>query len=328
MRNRDGDILYCGCDINKIKRAKPRINDKNLAEYVFYNKERTKIYYKKEVLKESYPWTDSKTLKEYKFTNTKRFLDRTSKDLIKKVLDLDICIETKLFNIMILRSLFLNSDFLQSGYIDFEKLDSTNDKFDEKYLKEYYLKDLRNFLKVESKPYFNSGVKLSIQNFLKTKDYLFGFLEMFKTFLKDIKNNYLFSNSPKQITETPFFFGSRFLSYQYFVDLTYCKDYKFSENEFVISGPGCSKGINFLFEDLDCLNDEEAIFWLRDNIQNICDFNPKEIFHFLPEEDQIWSVMDIENSFCEFSKYMRLIGDSKTNVRKYKIIESTSFNDF
>ena len=100
---------------------------------------------------------------------------------------------------------------------------------------------------------------------------------------------------------------SGFLAYQVFVDLTYIPEYKFSENEFTISGPGCNRGLNDLFEDRDGLSDEELLFWVRDNIQKkwkeagwSADYS--QIFDHLPDCDQGLNVMMLENSFCELSK--------------------------
>lgn len=103
---------------------------------------------------------------------------------------------------------------------------------------------------------------------------------------------------------------SGFLAYQVFVDLTYIPEYKFSENEFTISGPGCDRGLDLMFEDKDGMNSEEALFWIRDNIEAEwdkrglhVDFN--ELFDHLPPEDRRINVMMLENSYCELSKYTK-----------------------
>lgn len=103
---------------------------------------------------------------------------------------------------------------------------------------------------------------------------------------------------------------SRFLGYQIWVDLTYIPEFKFSENEFTVSGPGCHNGLNFLFKDRDNLTDEELLFWLRDNILDIWAENGlqtdlNELFDHLPEYDRCLNVMMLENSFCELGKYTK-----------------------
>ncbi len=99
---------------------------------------------------------------------------------------------------------------------------------------------------------------------------------------------------------------SRFLSYQVWVDLTYCKEFPFSENEFTVSGPGCDAGLELLFKDRDGLNSAELLFWLRENAATVyhdIDFNT--LMSDLPEYDRLMNVMSLENNFCELSKFVR-----------------------
>jgi len=100
---------------------------------------------------------------------------------------------------------------------------------------------------------------------------------------------------------------SAFLAYQIFVDLTYIPEYKFSENEFTISGPGCNRGLNLLFDDRDGLTDEELLFWVRDNIieewkKRGLETDLENLFDHLPEYDRCLNVMMLENSMCELQK--------------------------
>lgn len=101
---------------------------------------------------------------------------------------------------------------------------------------------------------------------------------------------------------------SRFLAYQVFVDLTYCEEFPFSENEFTVSGPGCDRGLQLLFRDTDGMRMEECLFWLRDNHESV--FGEKfyhNLFSDLPDEDRCPNVMSLENTFCETLKYMRCV---------------------
>ena len=103
---------------------------------------------------------------------------------------------------------------------------------------------------------------------------------------------------------------SKFLGYQIWVDLTYIPEFKYSENEFTVSGPGCHNGLNFLFKDRDGLTDEELLFWLRDNIIDIWESKGLKtdlngLFSHLPEYDRCLNVMMLENSFCELGKYTK-----------------------
>jgi len=100
---------------------------------------------------------------------------------------------------------------------------------------------------------------------------------------------------------------AHFLSYQVFVDLTYIPEFPFSENEFTVSGPGCSLGLSYLFKDKDGMTDEECLFWVRDNIHKEwerlgLETDLEGLFDHLPEHDRKLNVMLLENSFCENSK--------------------------
>ena len=94
-----------------------------------------------------------------------------------------------------------------------------------------------------------------------------------------------------------------FLAYQVFVDLTYIEDFPFSENEFVIAGPGCKRGMDKLFIDRDDMTYEECLFWLRDRFD--------KLMSWLDRKGH-WP----ENCFCEFSKYMKALdGTGRPKVR-------------
>jgi len=71
---------------------------------VFHQKERTNIYYKKEILKEKAPWTEDEILNKYKFVNTKRKWDRESRWLLKNIVNnSNLTYEEKLLNCILFR---------------------------------------------------------------------------------------------------------------------------------------------------------------------------------------------------------------------------------
>lgn len=93
----------------------------------------------------------------------------------------------------------------------------------------------------------------------------------------------------------------KFLSYQMFIDMTYIKDFPFTEHNFVISGPGCERGINWIFEERDGMTSEECLFWFTLNQHKIAkkyneEWDTEKIFSFLPKEERIYTLMDMENS--------------------------------
>ena len=102
-----------------------------------------------------------------------------------------------------------------------------------------------------------------------------------------------------------------FLAYQVFVDLTYIPEFPFSENEFVVAGPGCKKGLDYIFINKDGMSYEECLFWLRDYQNEVLSeasaelWDPIELFSDLPIEERSLNVMSLENCHCELSKYIR-----------------------
>ncbi|MER1710176.1 nucleotide kinase domain-containing protein, partial [Proteus mirabilis] len=81
------DQLFCNVRERKIKNAKPVLNNSVIREWFHHQRERTSIYYKKEILCLPPYWTDDEILKNYKFVNTKRTWDRETKWLLKNVIN-------------------------------------------------------------------------------------------------------------------------------------------------------------------------------------------------------------------------------------------------
>ena len=100
--------------------------------------------------------------------------------------------------------------------------------------------------------------------------------------------------------------------------MTYIKEFPFSENEFVVAGPGCKKGLDYIFKDYDGMTSEEALFWLRDNIDFVFSWDPKALFSDLPEHDRCLNIMSLENCMCELAKYIRTIEGTGRPRVKYK----------
>lgn len=101
-----------------------------------------------------------------------------------------------------------------------------------------------------------------------------------------------------------------FLAYQIWVDFTYNPDYPFSENHFTIAGPGCRAGIDLLFLDKDGMTHEECIFWLRDNQDDVYrqyGYDRNDFWSAEEPHDRCMNVMQLENMFCELSKYTRCV---------------------
>ena len=329
MKNKPDDILYCGVDVNKIKSAKPKLRQEMLQKYRDYQYKRADIYYKKEILKESAPWTDDVILQKYSFTNVKRHFDKESKILLNNTVYNENCsLKNALLNIAFIRAFYTRAyilNNLDTGFIDFSNTSSEYMN----YLTQKLPENIKN------RAYAISGTRkgafIAIND--KSENKVSRLVKYLQKFQDKIYDTYINCNNPYDILESNILgLSTKFIAYQILMDLGYHKDFKFSNNEFVFSGPGCSRGIAFLCEDMDGLNDEEFMFWLRDNISDLIDFEPSVFLHFCEEDDKVWSINDIENSFCEFSKYIKLermmLEGVRTKQIYYKGNDCNSLSDF
>lgn len=79
------------------------------------------------------------------------------------------------------------------------------------------------------------------------------------------------------------------------------------ENEFIIPGPGCIKGAKRVDSVADATT---MIYWARDSLYALDDcprLNGRRP-----------SLMDVQNCWCEFSKYMRLVGKDQPYTALHK----------
>lgn len=95
----------------------------------------------------------------------------------------------------------------------------------------------------------------------------------------------------KELQKTPGL--GPFLAMQIATDMGYCQGEEDQENSFILAGPGSRKGVKFI-------SDRKA----EDVIKSF----PVDLLPALPNSNgRPASWMDIQNVFCEFSKYARLV---------------------
>jgi len=326
MKNRPADVPYCGVREDKIKNAKPVLNETNFKYLFDFITRRYRIHKKKDVKKLPAPWTKDPILRDYKFTNVRREHDRESLWLIKNIAENDyLSYEDKLMNIILFR-MFNKSDTSSIiGLIQFSTFDIIKKSIEDR---------LRR--KAENTPdyifftnaFLTCGLKVALGNNPETTDefmpmrvikfievlYKDGIVDKIKK-AKDQKAVFEVVKSYKGLGE--------FLSYQIFVDFTYIHDFPFSENEFTISGPGCIRGLDNVFDDRDGMTHDECLFWLRDNLHmEFFDrgykYDPIKLYSDLPMSDRRTNVMSLENIHCELSKYIRARNGTGGPRNRYK----------
>ncbi|BCG50138.1 hypothetical protein [Ralstonia phage RP13] len=305
--------------------------------YRDYTYERAEVYYKKEVLGLSAPWTEDQYLRDYKFTNIRRELDKESKFLIESVIKSDRletwekalnCALFRLFNIK------EGADYFIEWPIKFDRFNM--DTFFNHEI------SLNIDSKYQSNAYFLSHVRAaanraSEEKYRGKQSTLAQFVYQNKRYIGDA----FYADSPaeaiKELQKVSSF--GDFIAYQIWVDFTYISKYGFTENDYVVSGPGCDNGIDWMVGGNIIKDDgnpdygifqrkypsdtyNEFIVWFRDHLPMLMEhtgleWDPKSFQHFLPEKQQDWNLMQIENSFCELNKLMKLRNKCSMRVRYY-----------
>lgn len=311
MNNKPRDVKYCGVNQERIKAAKVKINPQNFAYLTHFMEERFKIHLKKDVEKLPRPWTEDKILQTFKFTNVFREDDYVTKKLIETTQKPIRSLQEQVLNTVLYRA--WNNP---KTFEDFGGPWTVEEIYDGKALKEkvrpiyHKLKEAEPHRLWFSSAYNQGGTKLAAQceNLDGTGEFekdiplrifhLGAWMGQLGTYQKLI-------NAPNQLEAFKAIREIRgfadFLAYQIFVDLTYIPEFPFSENEFVIAGPGCRWGLDYIFDDADGLSYSEQIFKLKDILEQEA---PQLNELYVPNGRKI-NVMNVENCMCEISKYIR-----------------------
>ena len=315
MQHKAGDILYCGVRQSVIETAAPTLNTEVLAALYRFVEDRYTIHKKKDVEKLPAPWTDNPIFQVVKFTNVRREHDRESLNVINNICKrVDLSLKDRCFNIILMRfwNKFASYNLATGGEVlkfplsdeDFQSCISRIEANKEHtwWSGAYYTAPVRSWLE---SIHFQKKIPSSDINFATSPIY----------FAKHVLTDELwdkmeYCGTPKDVFDllTSIPWMGDFLVYQWFIDFTYNEDYRFSENEYVVSGPGCTKGINLLFEDRDGMTHEEAIFWMRNNQDSMFSkfgYDPIALFDDLPMYDRFINIMSFENLMCELQKYVK-----------------------
>lgn len=341
MKTKQRDTRYCGVDRERIASAKPTIFTVSLVQFREFITERYKIHVKKDVLKLEKPWTENPILQQYKFTNVRREHDRQSRELIRRVsTNPKLNLEEKIANTFLFRA-WNNADTFETFGGPW-KLHVIYDPLTKESARAVYREAMQEDPERLwfSSAYNQGGTKqswkrLNLDDSERTPAEPDIPLRVFHVGVwlgrdKVIQRILASKNQERcfEVIKSVRGFAD-FLAYQVFVDLTYIDDFPFSENEFVIAGPGCKRGMDKLFLDRDGMTYEECLFWLRDKFNKLMSWlekkgdwpeddpwDPSELFMDIEPHDTYMNVMSLENCFCEFSKYMKALdGTGRPKVR-------------
>lgn len=351
MKTKPNDKQYCGVNRNKIKAADPILSEPNMAHFLTFIQQRYLIHIRKDIKKLPQPWTNNHILDKYRFTNVRREHDYQTRMLIQHITSNSrLTLEEKIVNVFMFRAWNNVETFLDFGFpMSEEKVYNPMTK--ERYRKHYYKLAKQNPERKWWSSAYNQGGTKAAWKFPAGDGYQRAYKE------SDAAKH---DDWEKDIPLRPFHIGpwldaqnivgqlinaadqqdafeiiktvrgfSDFLAYQVFVDLTYIEDFPFSENEFVVAGPGCKKGLDLVFKSYGGLSHAEAIFWLRDNFKEAAEelyykgiigilWNPETLFRDLSKEDRCMNVMSLENCLCEISKYIRAVEGTGGPRNRYK----------
>lgn len=364
MKSKKADKEYCGVRKDVILSANPELDWDSVYHFKRFLVDRYKIHIRKDVKCMPAPWTKNPILQEFKFTNVRREHDRQTRYLIDNISTNDnLTLEDKIVNTFLFRAWNNWSTVRDFGL-------PTQAKY--LYSPEYKNRIRPKYAKLSTQEpdrlwynnaYNQGGTKCAwkfAEADIRPVPYRFGNekemgddkypdyepdipLRPFHiaVWLKrgDVVNRLLKCKTQEEcfnVIKSVRGFAD-FLAYQVFVDLTYIEDFPFSENEFTVAGPGCKKGLDYIFTDKAGMTYEECLFWLRNKINDGMLFNssnidkiessnnyahrvynPEQLFSDLPEYDRCVNVMSLENCMCELSKYIRAVRGTGRPKNKYK----------
>jgi hypothetical protein len=348
MQTKPRDVKYCNVDKTRIKRANPVLDEENMGHLMNFIVERYRIHVRKDILHRERPWTEDPVLDTYKFTNVFREDDRVSQALIHMVShNPDLSYKEKVLNTFFFRAWNNPHTFKDlGGPWTVEEIYSGSLRNDVRPRYRRLLKEdperkwwssayNQGAIKSAWKFPLGTGAKTTSAEAEGRPDYepdiplrVFNIGPVLKTLNTFNRMNMAESQEEvfRIISEIPGF--ANFMAYQVFVDLTYIEDFPFSENEFVVAGPGCKKGLDLVFDYKDGMTYEECLFWLRDNIDELFKgleagdyakytWRPEKLFKHRAEYDRCLNVMALENCFCELSKYVRTVNGTGRPRCKY-----------
>lgn len=315
MLHRSRDTMYCGVREDVIKNAKPKLNEDILEILHEFINDRYEIHKKKDVERLPAPWTDNPIFLQVKFTNVRREHDRESLNVINNIAtNTNLSLKDRFFNIIVMRlwnkyesfKIATGNKLLKFPLSDddfYNCVGRINDNVDHTWWSNaYYTCPVRSWME---RIHFKGEVSSEQLNYSAAPIYFAKF-----ALTDELWEKIEAADTPQDLfallTSIPWM--GDFLVYQWFVDFTYCPDYWFSENEFTVSGPGCIKGLDLLFEDRDGMTHEECLFWVRDNQNEMFGkfgYDPVKLFDDLPMHDRFINIMSAENLFCEVQKFKK-----------------------
>ena len=246
------------------------------------------------------PWTDDPIISRYKFTNVYRASDRVSQYLIRRVIyQGDQSPEEVFFRTVLFR--FFNKietwEWLLGKFGWVSSVDFSLPKYDA-VLTDALASDRR----IYSAAYIMPSGRSSFGHQRKHRNHL----ELLRLMMTDeVPQLIAAAPSMKHVFDILCSYPmiGRFLGYQLAIDLNYSEVCDFSEMEFVMPGPGAIDGIHKCFHHFGGLSESDIIRLMTENQE-------QEFERLGLRFQSLWGrpmqLIDVQNVFCEVSKYSRV----------------------
>lgn len=261
--------------------------------------ERQDIFFRRLSNAES-PWTDDTVLRTYKFTNVYRASDRVTQYLIREVIyEADQSVNEVFFRIL----LFKLFNKIETWHLLTRELGTVSCKT---YSYKHYDKVLSRALSRGARIYSAAYIMPSGTGALRCTRKHQAHLRLLELMMKNdlpsrIADARNMSEAFTLLRSYPMI--GDFLAYQYITDINYSQITAFSENEFVVPGPGARSGIRKCFKSLGGLTETQII-------QMMADRQVAEFARLGLTFQSLWGrplhLIDCQNLFCEVDKYARV----------------------
>lgn len=260
--------------------------------------ERQEIFLRR-IRDEQAPWTSDPILGKHKFTNTYRAADRTSQYLIRHVVEDSSGQASDIFFRIMLFKIFNKIETWEFLKETFDEISATSF-------------NLGSYDRILSQA-FASGERLYSAAYIMPSGGRSGFarkhtmhLHLLDRMLRDrladkIEESHNMEEAFGILRSWPTL--GNFLAYQYVTDLNYSRLTDFSEEEFVIPGPGAKGGLEKCFSSLGGLSESDAIRLVAQH-QEAC--LERLGLRFPTLWGRRLQLIDCQNLFCEVNKYARV----------------------
>lgn len=324
---------------DKVKAKLPEsdgyINKENLHRYFQFGYERNKIWERRFVNEESYPWTDDEILRDINFCNTYRILDRNSQWEVKNItlLKRDLKLKDYVWRVIFYRY-FNSPDFFE--FLRKETNWLRGIPKPKQYDKDLFLDLMSKARENKVNPFTTAYLTNSVACPGKTRDWCFSqtVIPNLINKLDEIVEMVKTGHDPKSFIDwcaSNLVSASKFLSHEFYVSLNFAyhigNPLKWGNGHDLYAniGPGASCGLRMIFPN--CKNSKEqykAMKYLRAVAPKYIKKHFPDFTYtkwdgekFVKSEEFNLTLLTFEHWLCEYSKLWRIREDLGGKRKKY-----------